>query len=77
MQRVFWHTLQDVSFDETLNLSSDSVKKLLKMTPSFVRTRWLEYPEKFDYWSDESGRVVLLGESAHPWFVSGFVLVPS
>lgn len=50
---------------------SDSVKKLLTMTPSFVRTRWLEYPEKFDYWSDESGRVVLIGESAHPWFPGG------
>lgn len=50
---------------------SDSVKRLLDMAPHFVRTRWLEYPEKFDYWSDESGRIVLLGEAAHPWFVSG------
>lgn len=53
------------------NLMSDSLKRLLEMAPHFVRTRWLEYPEKFDYWSDESGRIVLLGEAAHPWFPGG------
>ena len=62
-------------FNKTLNSSSDSVKKLLTMTPSFVRTRWLEYPEKFDYWSDESGRVLLIGEAAHPWFVSTVISI--
>ncbi|EKM50080.1 uncharacterized protein PHACADRAFT_264601 [Phanerochaete carnosa HHB-10118-sp] len=51
--------------------TSDSIQKLFKLAPSFVRTRWLEYPEKFDYWSDESGRIILLGESAHPWFPGG------
>ena len=38
--------------------------------PYFVKGHSTYWPEDLDYRSDKSGRVVLVGEAAHSWFVS-------
>jgi salicylate hydroxylase len=43
---------------------------MMKLTPYVYRTRWMTREEDIDDWIDESGRIVLIGEAAHPWFVS-------
>lgn len=42
----------------------------MKMVPSLTRTRFMKRAEELEDWSDDSGRIVLIGEAAHPWFVS-------
>lgn len=46
-----------------------SIKRVVDLAPRLVKTKWMKR-EKVEYWSDESGRIVLVGEAAHPWFVS-------
>ena len=51
---------------------------MMKLTPYLYRTRWMTREEEIDEWIDESGRIVLIGEAAHPWFVSiRFSLLPT
>lgn len=52
-----------------------SIKRMLKMTPNLYRTRWMNRDSDIDEWIDESGRIVLMGEAAHPWFVSLSIVV--
>ncbi|KAI0343347.1 FAD/NAD-P-binding domain-containing protein [Trametopsis cervina] len=47
-----------------------SVKRVINKAQNMIRTRWTKRPQ-VEYWSDESGRIVLLGEAAHPWFPGG------
>lgn len=42
---------------------------MVDLAPQLVKTKWMKH-EEVEYWSDESGRIVLVGEAAHPWFVS-------
>ena len=58
---------QRVGVDETV---LSSVRKLVKLAPRLARTRWMRRPSGIDDWADDSGRVVIMGEAAHPWFVS-------
>lgn len=46
-----------------------SIKRVVDLAPQLVKTKWMKRA-KVEYWSDESGRIVLVGEAAHPWFVS-------
>ncbi|KAI0773342.1 FAD/NAD(P)-binding domain-containing protein [Irpex lacteus] len=41
-------------------------QRLLKGAPALYRTRAMKR-DKIDRWTDASGRIVLLGEAAHPW----------
>ncbi|PSR83324.1 hypothetical protein PHLCEN_2v5761 [Hermanssonia centrifuga] len=50
---------------------AETVKQLVGMAPYLVRSRWAEPAENIGEWSDESGRVILIGEAAHPWFPGG------
>ena len=43
---------------------------MMKLTPNLYRTRWMTREKDIDDWIDGSGRIVLMGEAAHPWFVS-------
>lgn len=56
--------------NETESSVGVSIKRVVNMAPHLVKTRWMKRQEKIDYWSDEVGRLVLIGEAAHPWFVS-------
>lgn len=42
----------------------------MKLAPNLYRSRWMTRKQEIDEWIDESGRIVLLGEAAHPWYVS-------
>ncbi|EKM50084.1 uncharacterized protein PHACADRAFT_46976, partial [Phanerochaete carnosa HHB-10118-sp] len=46
-------------------------QRMLKLTPYLYRTRYMTREEEIDEWIDESGRIVLIGEAAHPWFPGG------
>ncbi|OCH96366.1 FAD/NAD(P)-binding domain-containing protein [Obba rivulosa] len=48
-----------------------SAQKLLKLASRLVRTRFLRRPEGVPDWIDQTGRIVLIGEAAHPWFPGG------
>ncbi len=50
-------------------VSDDRVQKAIKLTTNLVRTQWKVRP-KIDDWVDSTGRIVLLGDAAHPSFVS-------
>lgn len=69
--------LRDANFEAIPSLSrthsdavSHSVRKLIKLAPRLARTRWMKRPSGIDDWADESRRIVIMGEAAHPWFVS-------
>ncbi|KAI0091577.1 hypothetical protein BDY19DRAFT_931199 [Irpex rosettiformis] len=47
-----------------------NIKRVVDLAPQLVKTKWMKRVEKVEYWSDETGRIVLVGEAAHPWFVS-------
>lgn len=46
------------------------LRQLLELMPTMTRTQWVKGPE-LDSWSDDSQRVILVGEAAHPWLPSG------
>ncbi|KAI0924942.1 hypothetical protein AcW1_006902 [Taiwanofungus camphoratus] len=48
-----------------------SVQRLLKMAPFLLRTRMMERPNGVEDWVDETGRIILIGEAAHPWQPGG------
>ncbi|GBE86344.1 FAD/NAD(P)-binding domain-containing protein [Sparassis latifolia] len=51
---------------------SQRMQRLLNMTSSLIRTRFVERPDDaIEDWADETGRIVLIGEAAHPWFPGG------
>ncbi|KAI0343353.1 FAD/NAD(P)-binding domain-containing protein [Trametopsis cervina] len=62
---------------ESLNLEGiiPLYQRLIKMAPCLWRSRNMERDEIED-WIDESGRIVLIGEGAHPW-VQGLTHGPS
>ena len=53
-----------------------SAQKLLKMSKQLSKVVFSHY-EPFDNWVHESGKVVLVGEAAHPIIVSRTPLVVS
>ncbi|KAI0332765.1 FAD/NAD-P-binding domain-containing protein [Cubamyces sp. BRFM 1775] len=58
---------------EKLNLDGHGpkVQRLIKMTPHLIRTRFMTRPGGIDDWVDSTGRIVLLGDAAHPSFPGG------
>jgi len=46
------------------------LRKLLHLMPMMARERWVKGPE-LESWSDETQRIILVGEAAHPWIPSG------
>ncbi|KAI0692495.1 FAD/NAD(P)-binding domain-containing protein [Cytidiella melzeri] len=63
----------DVVPVSTLNYEhiSTNIKRVVSLAPHLVKTRWMKRDERVEHWSDESGRIILLGEAAHPWFPGG------
>ncbi len=61
-------------YDDILTNLGSSVQRMMKLTPYLYRTRWMTRATEIDEWTDESGRIVLMGEAAHPWFVSSHIL---
>ncbi|KAJ3520412.1 hypothetical protein NM688_g9165 [Phlebia brevispora] len=49
---------------------SPLVQRMMDMTKFLYRSRWMKR-DGIDYWIDETNRIVLVGEAAHPWFPSG------
>lgn len=45
----------------------------MNLIPRLYRTRWMRRSNPITEWIDDSGRIVLMGEAAHPWFVSDAV----
>ncbi|KAH9893223.1 FAD/NAD-P-binding domain-containing protein [Cubamyces lactineus] len=58
---------------EKLNLDGHGpkVQRLIRMTPHLIRTRFMTRPGGIDDWVDSTGRIVLLGDAAHPSFPGG------
>ncbi|TBU30611.1 FAD/NAD(P)-binding domain-containing protein [Dichomitus squalens] len=58
----------------TANLDTNAyglaVQKALKLTTNLIRTQW-KTRDKVDEWVDSTGRIVLLGDAAHPSFPGG------
>ncbi|KAH8103981.1 FAD/NAD-P-binding domain-containing protein [Cristinia sonorae] len=50
---------------------ANSVQKLMKMVPFLTRTRHMSRKAFPEDWMDDSGRIVLVGEAAHPWLPGG------
>ncbi|KAI1796712.1 FAD/NAD(P)-binding domain-containing protein [Ganoderma leucocontextum] len=57
---------------ENLNILAygPAVQKAIKLTKNLVRTQW-KVREKIDDWVDSTGRIVVLGDAAHPSFPGG------
>ncbi|KAF7790248.1 hypothetical protein EIP86_001200 [Pleurotus ostreatoroseus] len=53
-----------------LGTLSPLVQRMMDMTTHLYRSRWMKR-DGIDYWVDETNRIVLIGEAAHPWFPSG------
>ncbi|KAH9840023.1 FAD/NAD(P)-binding domain-containing protein [Rhodofomes roseus] len=73
-------TWEDLVPVDTLDYSTHApiVQKLLSFAPHLIRTRLMRRPEYEDdssdegsRWSDHTSRIVLIGESAHPWQPGG------
>ncbi|KAI0676017.1 FAD/NAD-P-binding domain-containing protein [Trametes maxima] len=58
---------------EKLNIDGHGpkVQRLIQMTPQLIRTHFMTHPRGVDDWIDASGRIVLLGDAAHPSFPGG------
>ncbi|PSR80361.1 hypothetical protein PHLCEN_2v6746 [Hermanssonia centrifuga] len=65
-----WYDIVPTSSVRFDNLG-DNVQRMMKLTPYLYRTRWMTRATEIDEWTDESGRIVLMGEAAHPWFPGG------
>ncbi|KAJ2988522.1 hypothetical protein NUW54_g9089 [Trametes sanguinea] len=48
---------------------ANRVQRLINLAPNVIRTRFMTRPV-IDDWTDYTGRIVLLGDAAHPSFVS-------
>ncbi|KAI0731120.1 FAD/NAD(P)-binding domain-containing protein [Earliella scabrosa] len=48
-----------------------AVQKLIGMAPSFIRTRYMLRKDGVEDWIDSTGRIVLLGDAAHPPYPGG------
>lgn len=46
------------------------VRRIIKMAPHLIRTRYMVREDGIEDWVDETGRIVLLGDAAHPPYVS-------
>ncbi|TFK90818.1 FAD/NAD(P)-binding domain-containing protein [Polyporus arcularius HHB13444] len=79
-----WHNLDGLeqngeeSWDEILptekiNLENhgSKVQRLIGMAPHVIRTRFMSRKNGIHDWVDSSGRIVLLGDAAHPSFPGG------
>ncbi|KZT07570.1 FAD/NAD(P)-binding domain-containing protein [Laetiporus sulphureus 93-53] len=71
-------TGEDETWEEEVPVSSISfddhapiVKKLLGLAPFLLRTRLKKRSHEIEDWADETGRIVLIGEAAHPWQPGG------
>ncbi|KAI0761793.1 FAD/NAD(P)-binding domain-containing protein [Trametes elegans] len=58
---------------EKLNIGwlGPKMKRLVSMAPHLIRTRYMTRPNGIDDWVDATGRIVLLGDAAHPTFPGG------
>lgn len=65
-----WYDAVPTSDVDTSGLSP-LANKLLRLAPTLYRARWMKHEEGIDEWIDASGRIVLVGEAAHPWFPGG------
>ena len=45
------------------------LKRLVKMAPRVIRTKFMTRPNGIDDWIDSTGRIILLGNAAHPTIV--------
>lgn len=45
-----------------------SVRRLVTLASKLIRTQWMKHED--ERWIDETGRIVLLGDAAHPSYVS-------
>ena len=52
-----------------------SIQRLVGMAPHLIRTQYMSRAEGIDDWVDASGRIVLLGDAAHPSFVRPLCLI--
>lgn len=57
-----------VVFGLILNLYVPRLHAMIKHTPDALCTKWIER-EPLEEWSDETGRLVLMGDAAHPAMV--------
>lgn len=48
-----------------------NIQRLMKLVPKLSRTRHMRHSHEPENWTDRSGRIVLIGEAAHPWFPGG------
>ncbi|KAI0831918.1 FAD/NAD-P-binding domain-containing protein [Trametes gibbosa] len=58
---------------EKLNIDGygPKVQRLIRLAPQLIRTRFMTRLGGIDDWVDASGRIVLLGDAAHPSFPGG------
>ncbi|KAH9849843.1 FAD/NAD-P-binding domain-containing protein [Lenzites betulinus] len=58
---------------EKLNIDchGPKVQRLIKLAPHLIRTRFMTRPDGIEDWVDATGRIVLLGDAAHPSFPGG------
>ncbi|KAI0630781.1 FAD/NAD-P-binding domain-containing protein [Trametes polyzona] len=63
----------DVFPTEKLNIEGHApiAQRLIKLAPHLLRTRFMTRPSGIEDWVDASGRIVLLGDAAHPSFPGG------
>ena len=54
---------------DSIVLSFDRIQRLIRMTSYLIRTQFMARNEPIDDWVDSTGRIVLLGDAAHPSFV--------
>jgi len=66
-------TWEDLVSVDSLDFSDHgaTVQKLMKLAPFLLRTRLMKRPQGIDNWIDATGRIVLIGEAAHPWQPGG------
>ncbi|GJE93239.1 FAD/NAD(P)-binding domain-containing protein [Phanerochaete sordida] len=65
-----WYDAVPASSIDYSNLGP-MVQRMMQLPPYLYRTRWMVREEEIDEWIDDSGRIVLIGEAAHPWFPGG------
>jgi len=56
-----------IKFDKCCSI----IQRIMKLTPHLYRSRWMKREDQVEEWIDESGRIILIGEAAHPWHPNG------
>lgn len=64
-------TTDAINLDSCGPNASNRVRRLIEKCPRLAKCRYMRWPSQIEYWSDVPGRIVLVGESAHPWMPGG------